>query len=314
MSGPLVTFGEAMAALTSPITGPLRHAPSLNLGVAGAEANVAIGVRRLGGRAVWVGRVGDDEFGQLVRMTLAGQGLPGDHVRVDGRAPTGLMIKERRNGMRTRVSYYRSGSAGSRLSPEDVDGELVRTAGILHLTGITPALSASAREAVRTAVEIARAAGVPISLDLNYRRALWRPEEAAEVLRPLTASSTVLFATEEEARLLVDGAGPEELAHALADLGPHEIVIKQGERGAIALVDGQLFPVPPRPTVAIDPVGAGDSFAAAYLATRLEAGSVEQRLDDAAAAGAFTVAVMGDWEGLPNRAELAEMNGSDVSR
>ena len=314
MSGHLITFGEAMAVLTSPITGPLRHAPSLNLGVAGAEANVAIGVSRLGGRAVWVGRVGDDEFGRLVRMTLAGQELPGERVLVDEQAPTALMVKERRNGMHTRVSYYRSGSAGSRLRPADVDGELVSTAGMLHLTGITPALSASAREATNTAAEIARAAGVPISLDLNYRKALWTPEEAAEALRPLATSSTVLFATEDEARLLVDGVDAEELAHALAELGPREIVIKRGERGAIALADGQLFTVPPRPTVAIDPVGAGDSFADAYLATRCEAGSMEQRLDDAAAAGAFTVATTGDWEGLPNRAELAEMNSSDVSR
>ncbi|MFC7342629.1 sugar kinase [Saccharopolyspora griseoalba] len=313
MSRRLVTLGEAMAVLTSPITGPLRHAPNLSLGVAGAEATVAIGVARLGGRACWIGRVGDDEFGELIRMTLAGQRIPAEHVLVDEHAPTALMVKERRTGTRTRVSYYRSNSAGSRLRPQDVDEAQVRGAGLLHLTGITPALSESARAAARAAAETARAADVPISLDLNYRSALWSPGEAAEVLRPLAAASSVLFATEDEARLLVEGSNPEELARALSGLGPREVVIKLGERGAVALADEELLPVPPRPTTVVDPVGAGDAFAAAYLAARLDDRPVGQRLDDAAAAGAFTVAVTGDWEGLPDRAELTA-SGSDVTR
>ncbi|GAB3278863.1 sugar kinase [Parasphingorhabdus pacifica] len=314
MSGHLVTLGEAMAVLTSPITGPLRHAPNLALGVAGAEATVAIGVNRLGGRATWIGRVGDDEFGRLIRMTLAGQELPPEHVLVDEHSPTAIMVKERRTGTRTRVSYYRRNSAGSRLCPADIDETQVREAGALHLTGITPALSESARAATHAAVDAARAASVPISLDLNYRNALWSSVEAAEALRPLTAASTVLFATEDEARLLVDGAGPEELARALADLGPREVVVKRGEKGAVALADDELLSAPPRPTTVVDPVGAGDAFAAAYLAARLDGQPFGQRLDDAAAAGAFTVAVTGDWEGLPDRSELANTSGSDVNR
>lgn len=314
MSGHLITVGEAMAALSSPITGPLRHAPNLKLGVAGAEATTAIGVSRLGGKAVWIGRVGDDEFGRLIRMTLAGQGIPGEHVITDDTAPTALLVKERRNGMRTNVSYYRSGSAGSRVRPSDVDSQLVRTAGALHLTGITPALSGSAREAAHAAADTARSADVPISLDLNYRAALWSPDEAARELREFAAMSTVLFATEDEAQLLVDGSGPEELAEELARLGPPQVVIKQGGRGAFGLVDGKPLPEPPRPSTVVDPVGAGDAFAAGYLAALLEAAPAERRMRDAAAAGALAVAVDGDWEGLPSRAELADPDGSDVSR
>ncbi|MBE9373953.1 sugar kinase [Saccharopolyspora sp. HNM0983] len=314
MSGHLVTLGEAMAALSSPITGPLRHAPHLKLGVAGAEATTAIGVSRLGGQAVWIGRVGDDEFGELIRMTLSGQGVPGEQVITDDTAPTALLVKERRNGMRTNVSYYRSGSAGSRLQPADLDPQLVRTAGALHLTGITPALSESARAAARAAVDTAQAAGVPISLDINYRRALWSPDEAARPLRELARASTVLFATEDEARLLVDGSGPDELAAELAKLGPAQVVIKRGGDGAFGLVDGQSLPAPPHPSTVVDPVGAGDAFAAGYLAALLQSAPAEQRMQDAAAAGALAVAVDGDWEGLPDRAELADLDGSDVSR
>ncbi|MCP2255567.1 2-dehydro-3-deoxygluconokinase [Prauserella aidingensis] len=312
MSG-LVTLGEAMAMLTSPIVGPLRHAPNLTLGVAGAEATVAIGVTRLGSRATWIGRVGDDEFGRLIRMTLAGQQLPAEHVLTDDHAPTALMVKERRTGTRTRVSYYRTSSAGSRLRPADVDETAVRRAGALHLTGITPALSESARDAAFAAAETARDADVPISLDLNYRRALWTPDEATATLRPLTSAATVVFATEDEARLLVDGSDPAQLAGALAELGPREVVIKRGGDGAVALIDGEIVTVAPRPTTVVDPVGAGDSFAAAYLAARLRGDRIRQRLDDAAAAGALTVAVAGDWEGLPDRGELAA-DTSDVTR
>ncbi|KMS87739.1 hypothetical protein ACZ91_29660 [Streptomyces regensis] len=274
MSG-LVTLGEAMAVLTSPIVGPLRHG--------------------------------------LIRMTLAGQQLPAEHVLTDEHAPTALMVKERRTGTRTRVSYYRTGSAGSRLRPADVDETAVRRAGVLHLTGITPALSESAREAAFAAAETARDAGVPISFDLNYRRALWTPDEATAALRRLTSAATVVFATEDEARLLVDGSDPAQLARALAALGPREVVIKLGGDGAVALVDGEIVTVPPRPTTVVDPVGAGDSFAAAYLAARLRGEPVRQQLDDAAMAGALTVAVTGDWEGLPDRSELAAGDG-DVTR
>lgn len=314
MSGHLVTLGEAMAALSSPITGPLRHAPNLKLGVAGAEATTAIGVSRLGGKAVWIGRVGEDEFGRLIRMTLAGQGVPGEHVISDDTAPTALLVKERRNGMRTNVSYYRSGSAGSRLQPSDIEPQLVRTAGALHLTGITPALSESARAGVHAAADTARAADVPISLDLNYRAALWSPDEAARELRGLAAMSTVLFATEDEARLLVDGSGPDELAGELSRLGPPQVVIKQGGRGAFGLVDGTSLPEPPRPSTVVDPVGAGDAFAAGYLAALLEAAPAGRRMQNAATAGALAVAVDGDWEGLPSRAELVDPDDSDVTR
>jgi 2-dehydro-3-deoxygluconokinase len=297
-------MGETMARLESPVIGPLRHARHLELGVGGAESNVAIGFRRLGGAAAWIGRVGDDEFGQLIRMTLAGQGLNVSHLLVDREAPTGLLVKERRSGLRTRVQYYRSGSAGSRLSPEDVPAELIRAAGVLHVTGITAALSQSARKAVHAAVETARAAGVPVSLDLNYRKALWGPDEAGAELRGLIRQADVVFATEEEAHLVVVGTGAAELAVALTELGPAEVMVKRGGLGAVACCDGELHDVPAAAVNAVDPVGAGDAFAAGYLAELVLGRPVRERLVTAAAAGAYAVTVAGDWEGLPTREDL----------
>jgi len=307
----LVTLGETLARLDSPVTGPLRHARSLDLGIAGAESNVAIGFRRLGGAATWIGRVGDDEFGRLVQMTLAGQGVDVSNAVVDPAAPTALLVKERRTNRLTRVYYYRAGSAGSRLRPADIPEDLVTAAGVLHVTGITAALSDSAREAVHAAVDTARLAGVPVSLDLNYRRALWTADEAAKQLRSLVEKADVVFATELEAGLVASGSDAGALATGLAALGPAEALVKRGPLGVVACCDGRLTTVPAYPVTAVDPVGAGDAFAAAYLAERLRDRPLTERLEVATGAGAYAVTVSGDWEGLPSRADLDMMRTAD---
>lgn len=312
----LVTLGETMALLASPRIGPLRHARSLELSAAGAESNLAIGVRRLGRSAAWVSRIGDDEFGKLVLGAITGEGVDTRHVTVDPDAPTGLMVKERRSDTITRVRYYRAGSAASRLSESDVDEKLVAGARVLHVTGITPALSPSARAAVHAAVEAATAAGVPVSLDFNYRSALWDAGAAGAELRALTRSADVVFATEPEARLVVDGAGPAALAAALAGLGPRQVLVKRGARGAVALLDGAAHELPARPVSVLDPVGAGDAFAAAYLAERIAGRDPADCVQAAVVAGAFAVTVPGDWEGLPSHDELdlLDADTDDVHR
>ncbi len=304
MSPEVVTLGETMALLAAPGIGLLRHAASLDLSVGGAESNLAVGLSRLGHPVAWIGRVGADEFGALVRRTLAAEGVDG-RVVVDDVAPTGLMVKSRRTRDVTQVSYYRSGSAGSRLAPDDIDPALVAGARVVHLTGITPALSPSARAAVRFALATARQAGVPVSLALNYRRALWSPEAAAAELGELVALSDIVFASEAEAGMLVRGSAAEELAAGLAALGPGQVLVTRGAAGAVAAVDGAVLVAPAHPVAAVDPVGAGDAFAAGYLSGLLDGEPPVVRLHRATLAGAFAVTVPGDWEGLPSRADLA---------
>ncbi|QKW36926.1 sugar kinase [Actinomadura sp. NAK00032] len=316
MSVDLVTFGETMARLDNPVVGPMRHARSLDLGIGGAESNTAIGLARLGGTAAWFGRVGDDEFGRLITTALAGEGVRLGHTVVDESAPTALLFKERRSGTLTRVQYYRTGSAGSRLSPADVPHELIRSARVLHVTGITAAISDTARRALDDAVETARDAGVPVSLDLNYRSALWTPAEAGECLHHLVERADLVFATEQEARLVVRGDDPAGLAAALAALGPRDVLVKRGAAGVVAHCAGTLHVQPAHKVPVVDPVGAGDAFAAGYLAEFARGLPVAARLATATAAGAYAVTVRGDWEGLPSRADLAFMKTTEdnVSR
>ncbi len=311
----LVTLGETMGLLTPETPGPLHHARGLHLSIAGAESNVAIGVRRLGGAATWIGRVGADEVGDLVLRELRAEDV-GTRVVRDTTAPTGLMLKTIRAAGITRVTYYRTASAGSRLSPDDLDEALIAGAGVLHVTGITPALGAGPAAAVQAAIEIAAGAGVPVSLDVNYRSALWDQATAGDRLRELTRRADVVFAGEAEATLLTTAsegpaASPVALARAIAADGPAQVVIKRGAAGCTAVIDGVELEQPAVPVLAVDPVGAGDAFVAGYLAELLAGQPPAVRLATAVAAGAFAVTVSGDWEGLPHRADLGLLHARD---
>ncbi len=308
----VVTFGETMALLTAAEVGPLRYARAFHLSIGGAESNLAVALARLGFRTTWCGGVGDDEFGHLVLERLRAEGVDVSRARVRPDAPTGLMIKERRTASMVRVSYYRGGSAASLLSPDDLDLGLIASARVLHLTGITPALSDSAAATVRAAIASARAAGTTTSLDLNYRSRLWDAGRAGQVLRELVAQSDIVFGTLAECGLLLEEPDPGGCAKSLAELGPSQAVVMLGAEGAVACVGGELIRRTAPRVREVDPVGAGDAFAAGYLVGLLEERPPPERLGLAVAMGAFAVTVSGDYEGLPTRAELEEfMEGAE---
>lgn len=309
----LVTIGETMGLLTSAEYGSLRSARSLNLAVAGAESNVAIGVRRLGHAVTWIGRVGDDEIGDLVETTLRGEGLDLQIGR-DPVRPTGLMLKSRRTTSITRVTYYRAGSAASALCPEDLPLDLIASVRVLHVTGVTPALSDSCRKTIVRAMEHARAHGTRVSFDVNYRAALWSQEAARPVLCELAGLADILFAGHDEVELLlgpIADRAPAEIAVELAQLGPAEAIVKCGDAGAVAWVEGQTIEKAAVPVRPLDPVGAGDAFVAGYLAAVLDGAPYEERLELATLTGAFAVTVSGDWEGAPTRRELVLLHRAD---
>lgn len=300
----VVTFGETMALVRTTGTGALAHTRNLELGIGGAESNVAVALRRLGKPVTWIGRIGDDSFGDLIERELRAEDI-GLHVVRDPENPTGLMVKERRTGMATRVWYYRKGSAGSHFAIGDIPDEVWDTATLLHVSGITPALSCSAGKATVHYMEHARDSGVPVSLDLNYRHALWSVQDARPVYRRLIALADVVFAGADEAAIAVDDGTPRDLAARLRELGPAEAVIKLAAAGAYALIDGREYTAAAVPITVVDSVGAGDGFVAGYLADRLSGRGPEKRLRTATAVGAFACTVAGDWEGMPRREELS---------
>jgi 2-dehydro-3-deoxygluconokinase len=306
----LLTLGESMVSLRS--AGPLSAGGALTMHVAGAESNVAVGVARLGHRAVWAGVVGADPHGDFILRQLRAEGVGLQH-REDATRRTGVMFLEQRTADITRAFYYRSGSAGSTLSPEDVDRVLQPGIRILHLTGITAALSPESRKAVEYAAERAAAEGMVVSLDVNYRSKLWSRAEARQVLTPLARHATILVASDDELGLVAavpaatrdPDAAEAAMAAELLGRGVSEVVVKRGAAGAgVHTADGR-WEAPAVPVTSIDTVGAGDAFTAGYLSALLDGADVPGRLQRGALLGAFAVSTAGDWEGLPARAELA---------
>ncbi|MVU78248.1 sugar kinase [Nocardia sp. ET3-3] len=302
----VLTFGETMIALRG--SGPLKLGGSLDISIAGAESNVAIGLTRLGHPVRWAGAVGDDEAGQLVLRTLRAEGVDLGAATVDPGAPTGLMLFEPRLPDLTRVHYYRAGSAGSRLSPEAIERAFAAASPrLLHLTGITPALGPAPRAAADRALRLAREAGVQVCLDVNYRSRLWDSAVAGEVMRSWAPYVDVLIASDDELPLAAPASAGSELADQvkpLLDLGIREVVVKLGAGGArVHTATGELHR-PARTVRVVDPVGAGDAFVAGYLSALLDDAELPARLDRAVTTGAFAVASHGDWEGAPTRAEL----------
>jgi 2-dehydro-3-deoxygluconokinase len=282
--------------------GRLRHAASLELKIGGAESNVAIALSRLGVSAGWVGLLGDDEPGQLVLDRIRAEGVDASRVRRLRDLPTGLYLREK-IGEEVRVYYYRRGSASSTMAPGTFDLEFLEGAEFLHLTGITPALSVDCREFVLWAARAAREGGTSVSFDINYRSKLWTPEEARGFAEDLMPHVDLLFIGDEEASALW-GREDEEFVRKLAASGPREVVLKRGGEGSLAFIDERVITQPAFPVEEVDPVGAGDAFEAGYLAGHLWQLAPEERLRVANAMGAFSVATLGDYEGLPDSEEL----------
>jgi 2-dehydro-3-deoxygluconokinase len=307
----VVTIGETMALMYSGTPGPLAHTHDLTLGIGGAESNFAIALQRLGTPATWIGRIGEDSLGEKVAREIRAEGLT-VHAVIDATAPTGLMIKERRTADASRVWYYRSASAGSRLCANDIPVGIIESAALLHITGITPALSDSAAKAVIMAIDRASEAGVPVSFDVNHRSSLWSDRNPTSVYRELAARSTIVFAGYDEARLVVpEVSGVAEVATAIAKLGPSQVVIKLGADGCFALTDGNVFEQPAVPVNPVDTVGAGDAFVAGYVSEFVAGHDVSTRVTTAVTAGAFACLTHGDWEGMPRRSELGLLHTSE---
>lgn len=307
----LLTFGEAMVSLRA--AGPLATGAALSMHLAGAESNVAVGVARLGHRAAWVGRVSTDEFGEYVLRHLRAEGVGVDGVTRDAERQTGLMFLEQRSADLTRVQYYRAGSAGSALRVDDLRAPLAAGARMLHLTGITPALSDSAREATEWAAKTAAAAGIPVCLDVNYRARLWSREAARAVLTPLAAYASTVVASADELDLVGEpGADESTTVAELFGRGVTTVLVKLGADGARAHTPTGVAHAGVLPVTAVDTVGAGDAFTAGYLSGWFDGLDLPDRLRRAATVAAFAVSTRGDCEGLPRRAELSLLDGHEA--
>ncbi|MEW2289448.1 sugar kinase [Streptomyces sp. NPDC047841] len=298
-AGHVVCVGETMAALVPDPPEPLERAEQLRLSVAGAESNVAMYLADHGIPVAWLSALGDDPLGRRVRATVSAAGVDVSRVRTDARHPTGLLVKSPGPATGTRVHYYRAGSAASTLGPELLDEEPVRSAALLHFTGITPALSPSCRELVTKALTTpVDARSHAVSFDVNHRPALWPDGTAAPVLRRLADRADIVFVGLDEAQgLWGEDLTVTDVRHLLPH--PRILVVKDGAHAATAFTDQGVFAVPALRTAVVEPVGAGDAFAAGFLAGLLRGLTTARALRLGHITAVSALRVTGDHGPLP---------------
>lgn len=311
----VVTFGESMGLLQPTGQKGLEMTSSLEVSFGGAESNVAIGLSRLGHKVGWCGRLGQDPFGRRIYHALRGEGVDVSRVTFSGDAPTGIMQRESVRGQHC-VYYNRRGSAGSELAPEHLDEAYISRAKILHITGITPALSQSCRRAVIHAAKLARSKGIKVCFDPNLRLKLWTAEEAREVLLPLAALADYFLPGMDELTLLYGNRPSSELLKELANLEAVSIV-KGGPSETLLVQKEEVTAVPCYPVqTVVDTVGAGDGFCAGFLSGLLQDLPLSEAVRRGNLIGSLVIQMPGDWEGLPTReeAEAVETGRQHVER
>ena len=272
----LITLGETMVMITPARAQSLAVADELRLHVGGAESNVASHAAALGIDTAWVSAVGADVLGERVRAAVAGRGVDVGWVRTDPSAPTGVYFKDPGNG----VLYYRQGSAASRMGPDAVADVPLEDAAVVHISGITPPLSGRCAALIDTIIERVATSPALLSFDVNHRAALWQPGRAAPALLDLARRADIVFVGLDEAETVWGCTTADDVRRLLPE--PAMLVVKDGAVGAAeyARVDGvdtAAF-VAAIPTDVVEPVGAGDAFAAGHLAALIGGGDATARL------------------------------------
>ncbi|ANZ38749.1 sugar kinase [Lentzea guizhouensis] len=262
--GGVVCLGETMVMMVPAEPGPVHLVRTWHRAIGGAESNVACHLSRLGVSSSWVSAVGDDSFGLAVLDTVSGFGVDVSGVRIDPTRPTGLYVKEA-SPHGSPVRYYRRGSAASGMGLEMIDRLGLGEVRLVHLSGITAALSDSCLAMMRELLRRPRH-GYRISFDLNWRPALWADRDP-RVLRELADMADVVLAGADEAELVWGTGDPARLRTLLP--GPKSLVVKQGSDGATLLEESDSWFEPALQVQVVEPVGAGDAFAAGFLAATL---------------------------------------------
>jgi 2-dehydro-3-deoxygluconokinase len=269
----------------------------------------------MGVRVSWFGQLGDEPQGRYILKRIRGENVDVSHARLVTTANTGLMMRHKVAG-REEVFYYRKNSAASQMRPEDLDETFIGQASILHITGITPALSDSCRATIQTAVEMAKRQGVKVSFDPNLRLKLWTIEEAREVILPLAEQADYFLPGMDELKLLYDERDEEQVLSRVQQLSALTVVKGVGTNNVI-VHHGEWIAVPYRKLDnVVDTIGAGDAFAAGFLTGIVKGYTPEQSVQMGNLSASFVIQGHGDWELIPTWQQLEQMmrNESIVER
>lgn len=304
----IATIGDAMIVFNPTKTGPLRFVPSFDRAVGGAELNFAIGMSRLGVDSKWISCIGDDEFGKVIYNFARGEGIDVSNVKTTKEIPTSVYFKEIRENGEGKSFYYRNPSPLLKLTVKDIETSVLEDIDALHVSGVFLAICEHNIETIIKLLKIAKQKNIIVSFDPNLRLKLWTLEQAKKVFEQIYMYVDYLLIGDTEFSLLFDDTSPE---YFIQIYKMKEVVIKKGELGAIVYtatekIEGAAFNIK-----AVDTVGAGDAFDAAYMYGILNQKSTEKCLKLANGAGALVATIKGDNEGLPTLLELESFIGDE---
>ncbi|MCY4110985.1 MAG: sugar kinase [Chloroflexi bacterium] len=312
----VIAAGEVMVELAGPK--PLARVETIKRSNSGDVLNVAVALGRLGLPCAILTKVGDDPFGDYLLEDWAGLGVDQRYVtRGDG--PTGLYVAEHAADASYQIWYWRKGSAASTIAPADVDRVDLGGVRLVHLSGISQAISASSRAATRRLAERARERGIPVSLDINFRPQIWSGEEAAKAMHEVLPDANLVFCGAPDESLAVAGLpDPEDAARYFLDQGAEVVAVTMAENGALAADAGETVRLPHVARRIQGPQGAGDAFVGGFLAGRLAGAGLATCTRFGTLVAGLKVERPGPLHGLPQRPEIvaraAELGWDDVLR
>lgn len=307
----VITMGETMVAITSANSHSFKYASQFSKHIAGAESNFAIGVQRLGLKSGWISSLGKDPLGDYIEFFVRGEGVDVSQVKRTENHNTGLMIKDIINQKKAKVYYYRENSAASKISPKDIDENYIKQAKFIHLSGITLALSNSNKESLLKMISIAKNNNIKVSFDPNLRQKLWsdKSKMKKEILK-IIKKADILLPGVEEGEILLGISSPEKIIKEFYKIMGGLVVLKLGEKGALYYQGDEIVHIPAyKVETVIDPIGAGDAFAAGLISGLLKKMKVNEAVKLATMVGAYCVTVKGDIEGLPTWEQIEMIQG-----
>jgi len=301
-------IGEIMVQFNPTEKGPLLYQRMFERHVAGSEANIIIQMQKLDVKTSFFTAVGSDPFGEIIINTLREEGAETNLVKIDEDNPTGIYFVQRSYPYpgKTTVFYYRENSAASKITSDDIKEEMFEDVDMFIISGITPALNERVRNSALKSVEMSKSKGIKVVFDTNIRiKLLKNKEKAHECVQPFLEKADIVFTGMGDLNFLFKGEF-EGKKNQLKELAKNAeiIVIKMGEKGAIALYEGHTYKQEAFKVPVVDELGAGDAFDGAFLASILKGYDVKAALKYGCAAGAITVSLKGDIEPLPKWNDL----------
>jgi 2-dehydro-3-deoxygluconokinase len=298
LSTDLFTFGESLSVFISSDTDSVMSATKFERVTAGAEVNVAVALARLGLKAQYFSRFGNDQLGSVMLADIEAEGVDVSLAkRVD--SFTGAMVRNPGKSAPVEISYLRKGSAASTIEPGDILDSYISSTRWLHATGITCAISESGAKTVQYALEKAAQLKIKSSFDLNIRRKLWSEDVARKVLEPLARDVELLIGGEDEYQVVFGKVDPKEILAEVNKRGCKIAVMTKGDQKMRFSIDGNYEEITPPKVVAVDPVGSGDAFTGGVIAGLLSGMSTKQALEQGSICGALVASMFGDWTGIP---------------